>query len=92
MNEFLKIALRASIDAGTAIMEIYSGNQYVEFKSDRSPLTLADQRSNEMIRNYLHETSIPVTSEENKTIPYEIRKNWNECWIVDPIGWDERIY
>ena len=85
MNEFLQIALRASIDAGTAIMEIYSANQYVEFKSDRSPLTLADKRSNEMIRNYLHETSIPVTSEENKTIPYEIRKNWNECWIVDPL-------
>ncbi len=57
----------------------------MNLKDDQSPLTLADKKSNEVINNYLSKTSIPVISEENKAVPYAARKNWNECWIVDPL-------
>src|SRR5690606_4784028 len=30
-------------------------------------------------------TNIPIISEENKQLPYSQRKEWNRCWIVDPL-------
>jgi 3'(2'), 5'-bisphosphate nucleotidase len=46
---------------------------------------LADQQANEVINAYLLKTDIPIISEENKQIPFEERKNWEQCWIVDPL-------
>ena len=36
-------------NAGSVIMDIYNRDVEVEFKSDRSPLTEADKKSNEVI-------------------------------------------
>ncbi len=85
MVDHLKIAIRASIDAGKEIMKVYAGDFDVELKSDASPLTLADKNANEVINSYLVKTGIPIISEENARIDYEIRKKWNTCWIVDPL-------
>ena len=86
LDSNLKIALQASLKAGKAIMEIYDApNLQVEYKDDYSPLTLADKKSNEIINSYLKPTLIPVISEENKRIDFRIRKNWETCWIVDPV-------
>ena len=85
MTDHLKIAIRASIDAGTEIMKVYAGDFDVELKSDASPLTLADKNANEVINSYLVKTGIPIISEENAQIDYEIRKKWDTCWIVDPL-------
>ena len=30
-------------------------------------------------------TAIPIISEENAQIDYKIRKDWDTCWIVDPL-------
>jgi len=38
----------------------------VEYKSDKSPLTLADQKSHNIIVNGLREFDIPILSEEGK--------------------------
>lgn len=85
MNENLKLAIQASIEAGEAIMDIYQQDFNVEYKSDDSPLTIADQKSNEVIMNYLQTTPIPIISEENKQLDYSERKAWKQCWIVDPL-------
>jgi len=85
MNENLKIAIQASIEAGEAIMEIYKKDFGVEYKADDSPLTEADQKANQVIMQYLDKTEIPIISEENKQTDYEVRKNWTSCWIVDPL-------
>ena len=46
--------MKASIDAGKAIMEIYSDDDFgVESKSDESPLTKADLKANDIINEYL---------------------------------------
>jgi len=73
--------------AGEAIMEIYARDFNVEYKSDDSPLTEADTRSNEIICSALAERypEIPILSEENKQVPYEERKNWESYWCIDPI-------
>lgn len=85
MNKYLKLAIIASIEAGEKIMEIYQQDFQVFEKEDLSPLTEADKLSNEIICSHIQETGIPIISEENKQIGYEIRKDWNVCWLVDPI-------
>jgi 3'(2'), 5'-bisphosphate nucleotidase len=48
----------------------------VEMKGDESPLTKADTESNRIICDGLQRVSphVPIISEENKTLPYSIRK------------------
>lgn len=86
IKELLQLALNASIEAGSRIMEIYREDDFeVDFKSDDSPLTKADLAAHNIIVNHLENTGIPILSEEGKDIPYEKRKNWDVLWIVDPI-------
>lgn len=85
INENLKIAIQASLDAGEAIMNVYDAPFDIELKDDKSPLTEADKRANHIINKHLTATELPIISEENKQTDYSIRKKWNTCWIVDPV-------
>lgn len=86
MENLLKIAIEAALEAGKAILEIYNSGEFdVEIKGDKSPLTKADKASHNVIMSFLKKTKIPVLSEEGREIPYEERKNWKQLWIVDPI-------
>ncbi len=86
IKELINTAIKASIDAGKKIMEVYeSGNFEVEIKSDNSPLTIADKKSQDAIMSYLDQTGIPVLSEEGKHLPYDERKKWEWLWLVDPL-------
>jgi len=71
--------------AGLEIMKIYQKDFSIEYKDDKSPLTEADKKSNEIICAGLNETGIPVLSEEGKETPYEKRKRWKAFWLIDPI-------
>ena len=86
MKELYKTALRAAVEAGKKIMEIYESDSFhIESKSDNSPLTIADKLANDVINTFLFPTGIPIISEENKQTDFRERKNWQECWIVDPL-------
>ena len=85
INNNLKIAIQAAISAGREIMEVYNRPFEVEIKTDNSPLTIADKCANDIIIQYLEPTNTPIISEENKQISYEVRKNWQTCWMVDPL-------
>lgn len=85
MEKLLHTAIQAAIEAGEAIMDVYTTNFDVEIKGDNSPLTIADKKANTVINKYLETTNIPIISEENKQTDYSIRKNWDTCWIVDPL-------
>jgi len=76
-----------AIKAGEVIMEIYNKDFQVEYKDDKSPLTHADTKSNELICRLLNELypHIPIISEENKQTSYHERKNWECYFCVDPI-------
>ncbi len=84
-NTNLKTAIEASLKAGIVIMQVYDTPFDVEYKEDKSPLTKADKKANEIINSYLIPTQIPIISEENKQIDFEVRKKWKTCWIVDPV-------
>jgi 3'(2'), 5'-bisphosphate nucleotidase len=86
ISELCKLAITASIDAGKEIMKVYNADdQKVQTKGDDSPLTQADLNSNSKIIEYLEQTNIPVISEEIKNFDFSKRKDWNECWIIDPM-------
>lgn len=83
LQELIKIVKLA----GDAIMKIYQKDFEIEYKKDNSPLTIADKASNEIICENLIKLypSIPIISEENKQISYDIRKNWKQYWCIDPL-------
>ena len=85
MKDLLITAIKASIQAGGEILKVYATDFNVEHKGDESPLTLADKNANDVINSFLLKTNIPIISEENKQTDYETRKNWEQCWIVDPL-------
>lgn len=98
-HQLLITALVAAKEAGDAILEVYDSDFAVETKDDRSPLTLADKRSHEIITHRLsqqrmtmnnnkytiNKRSLPLLSEEGKDIPYNERKNWEYFWLIDPL-------
>lgn len=84
----LETAIKASLDAGKVISDIYhdpASDFEVEKKADNSPLTIADRKSNDMIISYLKQTPYPIISEECKNMDYAIRKEWETVWVVDPL-------
>ena len=85
INDNLNTAIQASLKAGEVIMEVYNSVIEVEYKDDKSPLTEADKKANDIINSFLVPTGIPIISEENKQTDYLIRKEWTECWVVDPV-------
>jgi 3'(2'), 5'-bisphosphate nucleotidase len=76
-----------ALDAGKLIMDIYNKDYKVDYKDDKSPLTEADTKSNELICKALNTLypDIPFMSEENKQTEYSIRKNWEYYFCIDPI-------
>ena len=78
-------------NAGNKIMDIYESTDIskmeIEYKDDKSPLTLADKEANKIICKSLIkiDPEIPILSEEGAKISYENRKTWTKFWLIDPI-------
>ena len=86
LKPYLLKSIQAAIAAGNAINAVYHSEDFgVEYKSDKSPLTIADQKSHEIIMKVLTEFDIPILSEEGKDTPYRQRKDWERFWVVDPL-------
>lgn len=77
-------------EAGAAINKVYEDTaqfEQVEYKNDDSPLTIADQKSHDIIFNRLQQMypDIPVISEEGPAFDLQERKLWHTFWLVDPL-------
>ncbi len=90
-EKLILTTLLAAKRAGEAILDVYGSDFAVEQKDDKSPLTLADKKSHEIIMDVLEQTitvnnsTVPILSEEGKGIPYVERKEWEYFWLVDPL-------
>ncbi|HWS01471.1 MAG TPA: 3'(2'),5'-bisphosphate nucleotidase CysQ [Prolixibacteraceae bacterium] len=86
IQELMEIALHAAVKAGVSILDVYYGSDFgLGFKSDHSPITIADKRAHKIISDCLSVTDIPVLSEEGKSIAFAERENWEIFWLVDPL-------
>lgn len=83
--ELLSRSIAAALAAGKAILEVYGTDFTVDIKADKSPLTLADRRSHEIIMAALTDTGISILSEEGREIAYAERASWNPFFLVDPL-------
>ena len=82
MEQLLKLAQQAAIEAGKAIMEVYAQPFEVYTKEDNSPVTQADLRASNIIKEILKSTGLPFVSEED--LPPD-RSQFKRYWLVDPL-------
>tara|TARA_Y100000589_G_C27077231_1_gene598028 strand:+ start:338 stop:1153 length:816 start_codon:yes stop_codon:yes gene_type:complete len=79
----------------------YQDNLFIEYKNDKSPLTIADKEANKIICEFIEKLindldesnelsgykkkDFVIISEESKNIEYKYRKDKIWAWLVDPI-------
>tara|TARA_Y100000588_G_scaffold395258_2_gene521950 strand:+ start:5793 stop:6623 length:831 start_codon:yes stop_codon:yes gene_type:complete len=88
LNErFIISTTEIAQDAGLAILQIYNSDFDYKLKKDFSPITEADNIAHKIITERLKilTPKIPIISEENSEVPYEIRSRWEKYWLVDPL-------
>ncbi|MEM9050880.1 MAG: 3'(2'),5'-bisphosphate nucleotidase CysQ [Bacteroidota bacterium] len=84
MKDLISTAIEAAYLGGLEILDVYESDFAVETKDDKSPLTLADKRAHVKITEILGDT-LPILSEEGKSIEFEERSAWSQFWMVDPL-------
>jgi len=84
MKNLISTAIEAAYLGGLEILDVYESDFAVETKDDKSPLTLADKRAHIKITEILGDT-LPILSEEGKSIEFEERSAWSQFWMVDPL-------
>ena len=86
-SDLIEQLIKISKEAGKAILEVYNTNFDYQIKENLSPLTKADTLSNNIICEKLKELTpdVPVISEENSEIPFNIKSLWKQYWLVDPL-------
>ena len=83
LNEFLATALQAAKAARELILSYYNGEFDIEIKADQTPVTVADRRAEQVIRDTIggvypeHGIFGEEYGAENKDTEY--------LWLVDPI-------
>ncbi|HSA98546.1 MAG TPA: 3'(2'),5'-bisphosphate nucleotidase CysQ [Candidatus Nitrosotenuis sp.] len=82
INE-VALAVDAAMQASKAVMEIYAQDFAIEHKDDDSPITEADLQSNQIIKEVLSGSGLPILSEEDTDDKSRLGRE--RIWIVDPL-------
>ena len=86
-EQLITSAVDIAKEAGKAIIKIYNSDFDYQLKEDLSPITAADNLAHKIITEKLKilTPKIPILSEENCDIPFEVRSKWTQYWLVDPL-------
>ncbi len=84
-SQLLVLASDAALVASKVIMKYYNATYDVIYKEDHSPVTIADQEADAVIRETLASSDLYVLSEEQAPLSYELRKDLEAIWMVDPL-------
>ena len=86
-SDLIEQLIEISKEAGEAILKVYNADFDYQIKEDLSPLTKADILSHKIICERLKVLTpdIPILSEENSDIPFNIKSLWKQYWLVDPL-------
>lgn len=87
LEHLCKQCVNIAREAGERILEIYNSDYKIEEKDDKSPLTDADLAAHNTIVKALTALTpdIPILSEESAKLPFDVRKQWQTYWLVDPL-------
>ncbi|KJS09246.1 MAG: hypothetical protein VR73_03190 [Gammaproteobacteria bacterium BRH_c0] len=87
-EELVALMTAAARAAGRAIMAVYAEPDIgVEAKADDSPVTRADLAAHDSITSTLSAAcpQLPLLSEEGDLPPFDVRRQWQRYWLVDPL-------
>ncbi len=82
MENLLELAKKAAFLAGKVIMEVYATPFEIYTKDDDSPVTQADLKASQIIKETLAPSGLPFVSEED--LPAD-RSQYHRYWLVDPL-------
>lgn len=84
--ELCKEICKIAIETGEEIMKYYNEeNIILDTKEDKSNLTKVDLVAHNFLVKELEQISdYPIFSEED-IIDYDVRKNWKQFWLIDPL-------
>lgn len=85
MKSILFDSIRAALEAGKIINEIYHTPFEITTKSDNTPVTLADKLSSKKIIQLLKHHNIPIVSEEENMYTEEELNKINTFFVIDPL-------
>jgi len=83
MEEILKHVINAVEKAGEVVLSYYGKNVEARDKDDNSPVTIADQESNQLLARELGRYGFGWLSEESADNGSRLDKEY--AWIVDPL-------
>jgi len=86
-SALLPSLIELTSQVGERIMVLHREKLTITVKSDNTPLTIADEMAHKLISEKLEKLTpgIPILSEESQEIPFAIRKDWSEYWLIDPL-------
>ena len=88
LSQLVPKIVKIATGAGKEIMKIYQTQNFdIQYKTDNSPVTIADQISNAFLIEKLTALTphIPIVSEESTEIPFLERQNYEYFWMIDPL-------
>jgi 3'(2'), 5'-bisphosphate nucleotidase len=87
MNSLLKDIVSLAKQAGNQVLNIYQRDLTVEYKADKSPITVADLASHDCICQGLRHLTpdLPIISEESIPASFQKRRSWEKYWLIDPL-------
>jgi len=87
MNSLLNDIVSLAKQAGSQILKIYQSDFTVNYKKDKSPITVADLASHEYICQGLRRITpdLPIISEESDLVSFQKRQSWEKYWLIDPL-------
>ena len=85
IKKYIPAVIRALEEASEKILEIYARDFNIEIKEDNSPVTEADNASNDILIKHLSRFNLPIISEEKKNPDFTDRKDERLLWLVDPL-------
>lgn len=85
LNKACIVSKKLALTAGDEILKIYAEDFAVEYKDDKSPLTIADKTANDLICTGLKEAfpDIAILAEESEDDLSRLENDW--CFLVDPL-------
>lgn len=86
LEKELEVALKTIRSVRQIILDVYNSKDLgVEIKSDNSPVTKADKRADEIIRQMLHEAFPTYGMLTEESTDNKDRLNKEYVWIIDPL-------
>lgn len=87
MNGLLSEVVSLIKQAGKQVLSIYHSDVSVEYKIDKSPVTMADRVAHSCISQGLSQLTpeIPILSEEWGIPDFVERQRWSRYWLIDPL-------